>query len=194
MAWEAISKSEVQSLSGVRESDLSDLWYEMAVAILAYVCEVNHIADLTAVTDTIDGTGTSSIRVRKPPINSVTSVSVNDALVPADRYTHDKSSVILVDAISANPYLSSDVFEKGSRNVEISYVSGEVDNAIYALAVALIIKEIAALKVGEAADARIQFGSTGKSDGKALSRRYVGVHTRVIEIAKTLFSKRLRAR
>lgn len=194
MSWEAVSKEDVQALSGVRESDLSDLWYDMAVAVLAYVCEVHHIANLTAVTDLVDGTGSSSVDVRQPPINSVTSVSINNIVVPSNRYTHGRNSVTLIDAISANPYLSSDVFERGTRNVSISYISGEVDNAIYSLAVALIIKEIAALKIGEAADARIQFGSTNRSDGKAISRKYVGVHTRVIEIARTLFAKKLRAR
>jgi hypothetical protein len=194
MTWEAISAEDVSALSGVRESDLLPLWYDMAVAILADVCEVHHIANLTTVTDTVNGSGTSSLRVRKPPINSVSSVTVNSVVIPGSSYTHDKSSVILIDEISANPYLSDQVFDLGVKNVVVEYVSGEVDNAIYALAVALIIKEIASLKIGEAADGRIQFGSTGKSDGKALSRKYVGVHVRVIDIAKTLFSKRLRAR
>ena len=194
MAWEAISAEDVSALSGVSEDKLIDLWYDMAIGILSYVCEVNNIGDLTSVTETVDGTGSSSIRVKSPPITSVTSVTVDGALVGSSKYTHDRYNVVLIDSFTTNPYSNHDVFPLGVRNISVTYVSGQAEDHVYGLAIALIVKEIAALKVGEAADARIQFGSTTRSDGKVLSRKYVGVHTRVVEIANTLFRKKIRVR
>lgn len=194
MAWESISAADVAVLSGVKESDLQDLWYDMASALLAHVCEINNIGSLVTVTDVIDGTGARSIAVHSPPINSVLSLRIDGVTVESTRYTHDRGSVIMIESVSANPYLDYSVFPRGPKNVSITYVSGEESNNVYGLAIALIVKELAALKIGEGADARIQFGSTNRSDGKALSRKYVGVHTRVIEIANTLFRKRLKAR
>jgi len=194
MAWEAISAEDVSALSGISEDRLIDLWYDMAIGILSYVCEVNNIGDLTSVTETIDGTGSSSVSVKSPPITSVTSVSVDGSVVESSKYTHDKRNIVLVDSFTTNPYSNHDVFPTGVRNVSVTYVSGQADDHVYGLAIALIVKEIASLKIGEAADARIQFGSTTRSDGKTLSRKYIGVHTRVVEIANTLFRKKIRVR
>ena len=193
MAWEAISKADVLALSGARATDVEDVYYDMAVAILADACEVNNIGSLVSVTDRIDGSGTKRMAVNSPPISSVTSVAVDGVTLSSTRYENDTTYVVLVDTISGNPYASSTVFNKGTRNVVVTYTSGTLSNDKYGLAVALIVAEFIKMRVGEAADTRIQFGSTNKSDGKALSRRYIGVHTRAVDIAKTLFTKRMRA-
>lgn len=192
MAWEAITKAEVSDISGAREGDIADVYYEMAVALLEYAAGMYNIGNLTAVTDTIDGTGTKRVALPRSPVNSVTSVSVDDVVLDSSTYTHDDRYVILIDDFTTNPYALSDAFPVGSKNVSVSYVSGESSNKLYGLAVALIVTELIRQKVGEAADARVQFGSTNRSDARSISRKYVGVHTRLMEIVNTLFGRRTR--
>ena len=86
MAWEAVSQVEVAKIAGARPSDLQDLWYNMAVDIIAEKANRWNIATTTSVTDVVDGNGMSRIAVRRPPILSDRkSTRLNSSHIPLSR-------------------------------------------------------------------------------------------------------------
>jgi len=196
MAWEAVSKTEVSKLAGIREEDLRDLWYDAAVAVIAEKSGRHNIANLTAVVDTLDGNGLPRISVRRPPISSVTSVSMDDVVVSATKYTTDGAYVVLIDKFDVNPYFSGDVFVTGVKNISISYVSGAASDYVVSLAIALIIKEMANITTAEGAESRLQFSNVDRSSSQTFrnARSGVGVARRIDEILETVLGYKLRAK
>lgn len=87
-------------------------------------------------TETINGAGQDTMPLSNIPITAISSLTINDSTVPArastsgSGYTFDKDFV----------YLDDYVFEKGRRNVAVSYTSGyeTVPPAIKQVALELI--------------------------------------------------------
>jgi len=196
MAWEAVSKIEVGKLSGTRVEDLRDLWYDAAVALIAQKASVHNTANLTAIVDVLDGNGLSRIPIRRPPISSITSVTVDDVVLDSAKYTSDGSYVVLVDGFYINPYLQGDTFPSGTKNVSISYTSGSASDYAVALAIAMIIKEMANITTSEGAESRLQFSGVDRTSAQAFryGRSGPGMAQRINEIIENLLGYRMRAK
>lgn len=197
MAWEAISKAEVAKLSGTREADLSDTWYDQAVGLIETHKGIYNPGLSVTVTDVLDGDNTSRIRVRRPPIESVTSLYVDNYLISANSYVFSDGVISLIDNYSGNPYVFDKIFPAGKKNVTVTYVSGggplSVSGAV-SLTIALIIKELANLHSQEGAESRLMSYRPGKSVATEDPIHEWGTHGKIKGIIEALLGVRMRAK
>ena len=196
MAWELVSKPVVARLAAVKEQELDDEWYDMAIGIIEHISGQHNLGSTTTVTETLDGRGWPRLSVKQPPISSVVYVKVGGDTVDSSTYTHDKNNIIIKDdaSLGGNPYVSGDTFTKGRMNVEVSYVSGDADPPKnIAMAVALIVKELANMRTLEGSESRLQFYRPDRQEGvKDFVGEFLGTHGKIASIVKTLVGKRFR--
>lgn len=194
MAWEAVSKVEVAKLAGINTTELQDWWYNVAVDLIARHTRYTNIGTLVSVTEVRDGNDAARIAVAKPPIYSVTSVSVNGTVYSSDTYTFDSVSISFKNLLSDyTGYDRSFVFTRGTKNVVIAYTSGSivVDQSV-ALAIALIIKELANTSSGEGAESRIQYYRPGESAATEAPLTQWGIHGKIVGVVKTILGDKVK--
>lgn len=163
MAWELVTKSEVSDYVQVPESSLVDDYYNGALQVISEHTGEYYIgSDGVSITDIINGNGRTSITVTKPPIISLTSVSIDGYAIDNSTLGTTKSTIYF----KTNPALVSSllyvpgIFSKGRGNVTISYVAGMPLASVpdhYKLALMLILREILVVPRSEGSDARLQF-------------------------------------
>lgn len=194
MAWEAVSKAEVARISGTKEDNIHDEWYDWAVGLIKRHSRIHNIGTdaEVVVTEERDGNDTRRILVNKPPIISVTSVTIDGYTVSSDYYTHDSVSIVLTDNLPTNPHLATERFANGAKNVTLVYTSGGVDSAVSA-AIALIIKEFSGLERSEGAEARLQFYQVGKNRATEAPLVEWGVHGKIVGIIKSFLGVKFKA-
>lgn len=193
MAWELISKIEVAKISGARETDLRDMWYDMAVGLVERLTGITNLGVTDNVVEVSNGDGTGMLTVRKPPIVSVSSIYINNALVSPEHYVVHESYVQMVDNVYYEGTVTG-VFPKGKGNITISYVSGtQGDNAIK-LVIALLIKELVNFSLGEGAESKIQFYKPGKSAATEEPLVQWGVHGKMVGIVHSILGYKMRVK
>lgn len=154
MAWSLCSKSDVVSIHPTRESDLQDFWSDAVESLIREHLGTPDLGRQTAITNELhSGDGLSSILlVRRPPIVSVTSLTVNGIPVGSDGYVVSLTSIELLGT----------VFPAGQLNVAASYVSGSLVDQVTGLAV---VDPIIRLTAAAMIVALVQYKSRAGSDG-----------------------------
>lgn len=122
MAWTIVSRAEVADLTAINETDLRDSWYDMVVGLLKKESGYEYIDGTQAISDEAhDGDGTDMLRVKYPPIVSVSSLTIDDTSVASSRYKVYGNYIRLVSDIDDT---IPDYFPVGTQNVTISYTGG----------------------------------------------------------------------
>jgi hypothetical protein len=164
MAWEIVSRAEVSSVSGMNADELRDDWYNMVVGILHEVTPYELFHTTTTITDEVhDGDGTNLLVVNRPPIVSISSISIDGVAVSSTCYTAYGNFVKLSPS---EENLLTPIFPKGVGNVTISYTSGfsTVPTDIK-LGVINAIEIIALHKKRGASTADLRYDSAADQDG-----------------------------
>lgn len=193
MAWELISKTEVSKITGARETDLRDMWYDMAVGLIERLTGINHLGTTALIVETANGDGTGLLTVRKPPITSVTSIHVDGSLVSPDSYVVYETYIQLKDNIGFGNRIS-DVFPKASGNIQITYTSGTTGDHAIKLTIALLVKELVNFALGEGAETKIQFYRPGKSAATEEPLTQWGVHGKMVGIVHSILGYKMRVK
>ena len=198
MAWELVSKEEVGLMAGAKEQELRDEWYEMAVAIIERYSGLHNLSTAKTVTEVADGDGSPRLFVKQPPIASVTSVKVDGLTIDSNNYYHTDKAIVFKDDVSGeikNPYMGGLVFTEGRGNIEVTYVSGPTTDKSVSLAIALIVKELAGLRLAEGAESRLQFVRQDRRVGDLDAALWsLGVHGKILAIVRSMVGTRFRAR
>lgn len=128
MAWEIVSSSIVKDFIRVPQSDMQDIWYDMAVGLIEEHTGWNLTATL-GITEKTDGNGTDFLAVQNAPIASVASVKVEGDTIPSGYYHVRWDSIRLLsyrgeDVSLYNGLYSITHFPFGVGNIEIVYDGG----------------------------------------------------------------------
>lgn len=193
MAWELISKLEVSKLTGARETDLRDMWYDMAVGLIERLTGINHIGTTATIVEVSNGDGTGLLTVRKPPITSVSSIFVDGDLIPVESYTVYETYIQLKDNALFGSGIS-DNFPKGKGNIQVTYVSGTSGDSSIKLTIALLVKELVNFALGEGAETKIQFYKPGKSNATEEPLIQWGVHGKMVGIVHSMLGYKMRVK
>ena len=190
MAWELCSKEDVISITHAPETALEDLWSDTVEAMIRRHLGMPHLGKQVTVTDEwYSGDGTNILLVRKPPIVSVSSLSVDGAqLLPSEYVVTDYSIQLR--------YLA---FTKGTLNVCVSYVSGSQDvgevDPIIRMTAASMIAAIWNYRSRGGADASIKWGTMAGQEGEENPNQKVGLTSHLDTILRRMLKReRLRVR
>lgn len=132
MAWEICTKEDVKSLYPTLEADLLDIHSNIVEDLIREYMGAPHLGTSVAITDEYhNGDGGDVITVFKPPIVSVQSVTISDALIPTSDYVVTDHTIQLL----------YDTFEEGRANVVLDYTSGSgtVPGSARMAAIAMVI-------------------------------------------------------
>jgi hypothetical protein len=181
MAWELCSKRDVMSIHPVNDSDLEDQWSDEIEGLIRKYKRSPNLGRTETITDEIhNGDGTPVLHVKKPPISSITSLSVNDVLLTASDYVVFENYIIL----------KAQSFPKGLVNIKVSYVSGTsvVDADIKLTAAAMIIA-IYNYKRRMGSDASLKWGSPDNKVGEETPNVNVGLTSHLRQIMRRMLQK-----
>jgi len=187
MAWEIVSADYVADMCGLTVQELDDRWYDFAVDLIRRRVGESAVQPVQ-VTEKLNGNGTRYIRVSRPPIDFVSQLKVEDAVIPSNLYTNTELYVVLVDKIAVNPHVEMDVFPVGIANVEVTYTTKDPDNVV-ANAIALVIRELATIKKTQGGLVRFQTFVSGERNENDLRALSPAAHKRVIQIVESLLPR-----
>lgn len=187
MAWKLCSKSDVAALHPINVEDLMDVWSEMVESMIKQELGTPYLGELEDITDEEhDGDGTAILRVRKPPVSSVTALSANGKAYLESEYAVTSTGVVL----------RYEKFPKGILNAKISYESGslDIDSTVQLCAVAMIVA-IINYNRRMGADSSFKFGVVNRQVGEPSPNLNVGLTSHLKTIMKrTLRRPRVRVR
>jgi hypothetical protein len=196
MAWTLVSKATVATLHQLDTNDLQDVWSNWVEALIQEHMGYESIGVTTTITgEKLDGNGTPILYVKKPPIVSVTSLSIGSP-ISSTSYEVYADYIQLVGteqtALSAAIYGGVSVFPKGQKNITISYESGLVSvPPLVEFAAAEMIAEITKFYQSAAANNNTKFLPTRVNrDGRDIMLDR-GLAATVKGIMATLLRKRV---
>ena len=165
MSWEIVTKAQVSALSGLPQSKFEDDWYDWVAGLLKLVTPYEYVGETTTITDeTHDGDGRDLLRVKYPPIVSVTSLTIDDTAVGSSKYkVYDNYVRLIEDIYEIVPAR----FPVGTQNVSITYVSGMATAPEdVKVAVASAVVYIALYKLRGASIANLQYSVPSTGEGQ----------------------------
>lgn len=180
-AWTLCSKDDVISLHPVTETEIKDEWSEMVEDLIREHMGQPFLGYSGTVLDEYhDGDGTNVLRVKKPPIISVTSLSVNDVSLSASDYVAFENYI----------ELRAQVFPRGALNTKLTYLSGDTtpSNVVRMTAAAMIVAIINYRKRA-GADASIKWGTAERKDGEKTPNQYLGLTSHLVKIMKQMLKR-----
>lgn len=187
MAWELCSKQDVIMLQSCREDELQDQWSEMVESMIRQHLGAPYLGTTQAVADEYhSGDGSTILKVRCPPILSVTSLKVNTLAIDTDEYV----------VFPAYVQLRFETFPKDVLNVVISYTSGgtEIDPTVKLAATAMVIAMLNYYR-RMGADSSLKWGDPRDKQGEEGPNLNIGLTSHLQQIMKrTLRRNRVRMR
>lgn len=180
-AWELCTKEDVGALHPVNVAELEDTWSITVEALIRQHLGTPYLGSTQAITaEAHSGDNTPMLRVRKPPIDSVTAVRINEVVVlPAD-YT------VFTNYIQ----LESELFPRGNLNVQIDYVSGSttIDPVIKLTATSMIVAVIN-YKKRHGADSSVKWSNPETTSGESSPNDDLGLTSHLTGIMKQLLRR-----
>lgn len=183
MAWTIVSKAVAAGLGSVAEGDLQDEWSDMVEDMITdymgyeYIGETQEIAD-----EAHDGSGTSKLFVKHPPIVSVGKLEIGTStksLLSASSYKVYDHYVELVSWPQSRVQEAlrgpRNIFPQGEQNVVITYTSGLATvPAKVKLCAATMLAEIAHFSQRGSAQGAIKYRPPERVDGERqpIAQRY----------------------
>lgn len=190
MAWTLCEKTDVVSITHAPENALDDFWSDSVEALIRRHLGMPHLGSQAAVTEELhNGDGTNILLVSKPPIVSVTSLSIDGGARLPSEYVVTPYSVQM-------RYTS---FPRGVLNVSVSYLSGSVDveeiDPIIRLTAAAMIAAIWNYRGRGGADSSLKWGTIEPEVGEENPNQKVGLTSHLHTIMKRMLRReRLRVR
>jgi hypothetical protein len=181
MAWELCSKQDVINMQPVSEDELKDQWSNEVEWLIRQYKGTLYLGTSQVITNEYhSGEGTTTLRVKHPPIISVQAVRINDVLITESDY------VVFSNHIQLKAY----TFPDGILNVQIDYTSGNltVDPGVKLTAVAMILAIVNYYR-RMGADTSIRFGNPENKVGEETLNRNPGLTSHLIIIMKRLLRR-----
>ena len=182
MAWELCSKSDVTTLHPVNASELEDLWSETVEGMIRQHLGTPDLGSSQSITAEVhNGDDTVFLRVKKPPIISVSDIRINGASVTASQYiVHDNHIQLEIGQ-----------FPDGNANVQVDYVSGSsVIHPTVKLAAATMIVAFVTYNRRAGADSSVKWSSsTETKSGEDTPTKDLGLHEHLNAIMKQLLRR-----
>lgn len=180
-AWELCTKEDIGSLHPVNVAELEDSWSLMVEALIRQHLGTPYLGSTQAITAEVhNGDNTPYLRVKKPPIDSVTAIRINEVVVlPADYI------------VSANHVqLEAELFLRGNANVQIDYVSGStvIDPVVMLTATSMVVA-VLNYKKRFGADASIKWSDADTKGGENSANKNLGLTSHLKEIMKQLLRR-----
>ena len=186
MAWEIVTKQEVADVHPINLDNMPDIWSETVEALIRQHMSSPNLGKPASVTEIHDGNGTNMLSVHAPPIQSVTSLTIQTVVVTSDEYVVYPNYIKLKDMN----------FVEGTLNVEITYMSGNtvVDPTVKLAAIAMIAA-IANYKGTHGADSSLKWSQVDDQQaGEATPNRNIGLTSHLTRIMKRILRReRVRA-
>ena len=187
MAWVLCSRNDVKALFPAQDSDLPDVYSEMAEGLIRQHMGAPSLGLSVAVNGEYhNGDDTPILRVYKPPIISVTSLLINDTPLSAGDYVVFQNDINLV----------SETFPRGNLNVQVSYQSGSVDTdpVVKITAVSMIVAMVN-YKRRFGADASLKWATAETKAGEESPNQSLGLSEHLNSIMKSMLRReKLRVR
>lgn len=180
-AWELCTKEDVGNIHPVNVSELEDSWSITVEALIRQHLGTPYLGSTNSVTAEVhNGDGAPYLRVKKPPISSVTAIRINEVQVlPAD-------FIVFTNHIQ----LESSVFPRGNANVQIDYVSGSTDiNPVIKLTASSMIVAVINYKKRYGADASIKWSNPETKSGEDSPNKDLGLAEHLTAIMKQLLRR-----
>lgn len=179
MPWTLCTKEDVRSLYPIDEAELDDTWSELVEGLIRTYKGTPYLGAATAITDEYHNgsEGTDIIVVKKPPISSVTSLTVDGATLTSTEYIVYTNSIQLITRR----------IKEGRANIKVSYISGTPstsdDPNVRFAAIAMIIA-IINYRGRLGADSSIKWGQSENKEGEMSPNINVGLVTHLRAIMK----------
>ena len=97
--WNFCSKADVQELHNIDPTNLLDTWSVMVEGLISEYMGSPALTSDTVYTETYSGNGTYVLFVQRPPIKSVTSVTIDESVVSASEYEVGESTITLLNNV-----------------------------------------------------------------------------------------------
>lgn len=195
MAWTLCTRDDVKKFAPIPEHRLHDLWSDIVEDMIIDHMTVEAIggSPVTVTDEYHDGDGTNILVVRKPPIQSVTALTIDGSTVDADQYVVFENYIALKGTLIQQA-LYTPTFPEGDVNVKISYTSGfaTVPPRIKMAAISMILA-IWNYENRQGADGSLKWADTPVNVGEMNPNTKVGLTSHLYRIMKrTLRRERLR--
>lgn len=181
MAWTLCSKDDVTNLFPIAEADLKDDWSMMVEAMIRQYMGQPSLGEIDiVVNDYYDGDGTALLRLRKTPIMSIQSLSIDGLTLSSGDYVVYPTHVVLL----------YHTFTKGRMNILVSYTAGttSVDPVVRLAATSMIIAMINyQRKAGS--DASLKWGVDNTKVGEPSPNVNIGLGTHLNKIMKNILKR-----
>lgn len=181
MPWTFCSPEDVMGITPITRSELQDSWSEMVEALIRQHLGQPYLGSSEEITgERHSGDGTNILRVKKPPIISVTSLAIAGSVQPQAAYVAFPSYI----------ELTAQTFPVGTLNVEIAYTSGkEVVDDVTRLAAVSMIVAIINYRRRFGADGSLKWGRQDTTAGEETPNLNVGLTSHLYTIMKRLLKR-----
>lgn len=179
--WTFATKEDVIDIHPIPQSHLKDSWSDWVEALIRQYLNNPNLGKTETITDEYhDGDGTDVLMVKRPPIASVSSISVEKvALQPAD-YIVFRNYV----------QLKNRVFTEGTANVKISYVSGDTTIPVNVrMTAAAMIVAIANYRDMAGADSSYKWAEPDQEMGERSPNKNLGLTSHLTRIMKRMLER-----
>lgn len=182
MAWVFCTKEDVMNLIPCTENELQDIWSDTVEQLIRDHLGKPSLGTYEVITDEYhNGTGISILKVRKPPIEAITSIIADDYSYPASDY------VIFTNHVQLK---YGAVFPLGTMNVVVSYTAGSYEiSPTITLAAVTMIAAMLNYKRRAGADGSIKWGNVDKTIGNKQPISDIGLVKHLKTIMVTLLRR-----
>ena len=180
-AWELCTKEDVTNIHPINVSELEDNWSITVEALIRQHLGTPYLGTSQVITEEVhNGDDSPYLRVKKPPIISVSAIRINGVVVlPAD-------FIVFTNHIQ----LESSLFPRGNANVQIDYTSGStvVDPVVKLTASSMVVAVINYRK-RYGADASIKWSNPESKAGEDSPNKDLGLTEHLTMIMKQLLRR-----
>lgn len=171
MSWEIITQTQAANFSRVQESQLDNVWYDIAIGAIESHTGWESLAQTQTIAEYLDGTGSNILKTRLP-LNSVSLVQVVGTTVPSSYYYAGWYGIEMRSYVPGDTFQTymllerllayENIFPMGLKNVYVEYNYGGISSLpnkyIAAIKSCLlqIIKEISTVPRTEGSDSMLK--------------------------------------
>ena len=124
MAWVLCSKQDIQDFANIPQNALPDSWSEVVEGLIRQRVGSPYVGKTQTTTETFTGTGDGIITLERPPVASVTSITINgnvyideytllaDTIVlPVANYGLGDSATVVYESLGISVYEEQSIYE-----------------------------------------------------------------------------------
>ena len=182
MAWTFCTKDDVLSIIPATEAELLDIWSDTVEALIKEHLGKPALGDYEIITSEYhSGDGTSILKVRRPPIDSITEILANDSSYTADEY------VVFPNFVQLK---YGQTFPAGTMNITVSYTAGSAEiPSVVTLAAMTMIAAMLNYKRRAGADGSLKWSTAEKKIGSPQPISDIGLVKHLKTIMTTILKR-----